>query len=77
MSERTPSEDERTAAYRAQIRALGLKPWQSPPCCYDPDETGRNRDDRVMINLLRRMLAAGVSRWAHDPLAELEEAAGR
>jgi hypothetical protein len=77
MTAEVPTEDERTAAYRAQIRALGLKPWQSPPCCFEPDDEGRNRDDLVMINLLRRMLAAGVSRWAHDPLAALEEAEGR
>lgn len=69
-----PTEDERRAAYGAQCRALGLKPWQEPPCVMDPHKPMRGTDDeRIMMALLRRMLAAGVSRWAHDPLAELAE----
>jgi hypothetical protein len=76
MTGEVQTEDGQSAAYRAQIRALALKPWQSPPCCFDPEDEGRTRDERVMIGLLRRMLAAGVSKWSHDPLGDLERKGG-
>ena len=56
------------AAYCAQSRSLRLKPWESPPC--HADEGGDDHD----AELLRKMLAAGVSRWHPSPLDALEEA---
>lgn len=59
------------AAGLCQTRALHLKPWQEPPCYADegdPDE--RDRDAQA---LLRRMLAADVSRYHPDPLHALDE----
>jgi hypothetical protein len=54
------------AAYNCQIKALGLLPWQNPPChC---DGTGTDLMDR----LLRRMLDAGLSAYEPDPLAALK-----
>jgi hypothetical protein len=78
MREKLPTEDEQRATYSAQIKALGLKPWQEPPCVQDPNRHCRGtEDERVMMQLLRRMLEAGVSRWHHDPLTALAEAARR
>src|SRR6516162_8637115 len=57
------------AAKCVQSRALRLKPWETAPCDIyddDPDSPGKR--------LLRRMLKAGVSRYAPDPLAALEAA---
>jgi hypothetical protein len=60
------------AAYGAQRRALHLKTWEEPPCV--ADENDPNERDRQAQALLRRMLAAGVSRYNPDPLRALEEA---
>lgn len=49
------------AAYHAQVNALGLKPWQSPPMFA--------RDEGLV--LLKRMLAAGLSKFEPDPVAAL------
>lgn len=59
-------------ASRAQTRNLRLKPWQSPPA--DVDEHDPNPRDRDAQALRRRMLAAGVDPWEHDPLAALAAA---
>lgn len=48
-----------------QDRALGLKPWQSPP--WDADEDGHADEER----LLKRMLSHGVSRYEPDPLTAI------
>ena len=53
------------AAYCAQSRSLRLKPWESPPCHADKGDTGPDAE------LLRKMLAAGVSRWHPSPLDAL------
>ena len=59
------------AAYCVQGRALRLKPWESPPSSCDEDGEGdRQREGRA---LLRRMLAAGLSRFEPDPLRALGE----
>lgn len=58
-----------SAAYHAQIRALRLKPWQSPPMYGDvggPEQSQARK-------LLDRMLAAGVSRYHPNPLAALKQ----
>lgn len=63
------------AAYSCQIESLSLKPWQEPPVNIDEDadepDTAEREPDTAARKLLRRMLAAGVSRFDPDPLAAL------
>lgn len=59
------------ASYHVQCRALNLRPWQSPPCClaegdHDDDADAGGRQ------LLKRMLAAGLSRFEPDPMGALK-----
>jgi hypothetical protein len=52
------------SAYCCQVENLKLLPHQSPPCGFignDPDAAA----------LLRRLLAAGLSRYEPDPIAAL------
>jgi hypothetical protein len=70
------------AVYRQQDAALRLRPWQSPPCCIDPDEVDdilAAGDDGVQgqfaaARLVQRLLRAGLSQFEPDPLAALEAA---
>jgi hypothetical protein len=68
-------------AYHCQYRVLRLKPWQWPPCWIDPknidaelaappDQSGRRR----AAQLLREMLALGISQYHPDPVAAVAEA---
>jgi hypothetical protein len=52
------------ASYCLQCDNLKLLPHQSPPC-------GFIGNDLDAADLLRRMLAAGLSRYEPDPLAAL------
>src|SRR5262245_10734916 len=61
------------AASCCQSQALQLKPWQSPPCVCDEDDPDER--DKQGQALLKRMLAARISRYDPDPLAALEKAA--
>ena len=71
------------AARLCQENALALKPWQCwPPCAVAPNDTDApglaHRGIRTSARLLRRMLAANVSRFEPDPLnalARVERAA--
>jgi hypothetical protein len=63
------------AAYCCQCRALHLKPWQEPPAIVSEDDP--NERDKAVQQLLRRMLAAGVSRFAPDPIAAIAAAKQR
>ena len=63
------------AAYGCQMHALSLRPWRDPPCHADEDETKPR--DKAAQRLLRKMLAAGVSRYEPDPLAALERLSAR
>lgn len=54
------------AAYCAQIDNLALRPWQSPPCFAE-----RPNCDAYAVDLLQRLLAAGLSRWEPDPAGAL------
>ena len=63
------------AAYSCQIDALSLKPWQDPPCIADEDDPDER--DKKAQHLLRKMLAAGVSRYNPDPLKALAGAKRR
>jgi hypothetical protein len=59
------------AAYSAQCHALGLRPWQTPPCeLTDSDralDSVRGDDDprgsRAAARLLRRLREVGLSRY--------------
>lgn len=53
------------AAHVCQCRALHLRPWERSPAMAADD------DDGPAGQLLRRMLAAGFSRYEPDPLAAL------
>ncbi len=55
-----------TAVYHYQCETLRLLPWQSPPMHLDDSD-----DDAGGQKLLRRMLAAGLSRYEPDPLGAL------
>jgi len=70
-------------AYRLQTKNLHLKPWQIRPMDIDdPDNPDEGRGPaRAQLDgryeaaaLLKRMLAAGVSRYHPDPMAAIEEA---
>jgi hypothetical protein len=71
----------RFAAHGCQEKSLNLKPWQCwPPCAVEPDSVDarglEHRGISASAALLRRMLAAGVSRFHPDPLAAIETAEG-
>ena len=56
----------RFAAYVCQCDNLKLLPHQTPPCAVIPNDR-----DKDAVNLLRRMLAAGLSEFEPDPLKAL------
>ena len=60
------------AAYHCQVHALSLKPWQDAPCHADEDD--QHPQDRDAQRFLRKMLAAGISRYEPDPMAAFERA---
>ena len=70
------------ATDRLQRRSLGLKMWQPKPCDIDPAEIEKilsGGDDGIngeyaAARLLKKMLAAGVSRFEPDPPWALAEA---
>jgi hypothetical protein len=53
------------AAHLCQSKSLHLKPWERPPLSYDV------RDQNPGAVLLRRLLAAKLSRFEPDPAAAL------
>jgi len=64
---------EEVAAFAAdccQTDALKLKPWDEPPCAAWADDP--NERDKGAQKLLRKMLAAGLSRYHPDPMAALK-----
>jgi hypothetical protein len=69
------------AAYSAQMKALALRPWQTPPCWISDREIAwalEQRDDhhgvRRAAELRLRMRACGVDRYHPDPVRACEEA---
>jgi|SRR5690349_10261486 hypothetical protein len=65
----------KSACYKLQFAALALRPWQSPPCLVDVNDTGEF--EAGACKLLQKMLAAGLSRFEHDPLAALKKKRGK
>jgi hypothetical protein len=57
----------KSASFHCQIESLHLQPWQTPPCYADVD--ARRASDGG-AELLRKMLALGVSRWHPNPARE-------
>jgi hypothetical protein len=63
------------AAYGLQFHNLHLRPWQPPPMFAvidDDDGLGPVGGRKAAAELLRRLLAAGLSRFEPDPLSALE-----
>jgi hypothetical protein len=66
-------------AYHCQTRALGLPPWQRPPCLIEDPEAGlRGPDDlsgrHNAARLLQRMRQLRISKFDPDPMAAIAEA---
>jgi len=59
------------ACFRVQCESLQLRPWQLPPFVADEDDP--NERDKAAQALLRKTLAAGISRYEPDPLAALNK----
>ena len=63
------------AAYHRQREVLDLKPWESPPCYGD---TGHGHDGHAdAAKLLKRLVAAGLSKFEPDPLSALAKIEAR
>jgi hypothetical protein len=60
------------AAYLCQRDALNLPPWADPPMWAELDNPSYK--DKDATSLLRRMSAAGLSRWEPDLPSALEKA---
>ena len=59
----------RFAAYGQQMRALGLKPWEWPPCWIRAGD--RNPEHAAAAALLKRLRDAGLSQFEPNPVAAL------
>ena len=63
------------ASYHCQHRALATRPWELAPIDVDEDDPIPGGDDAHRkgraITLLRRLLAAGLSRYEPSPLTAL------
>jgi hypothetical protein len=69
------------AAHCVQGRTLGLMPWQMPPLCYANhldsalrEPFGDPRGAREAGEVLKKMLALGLSRFEPDPLQAIAAA---
>ena len=76
LSDRPWEEVAQFASYCAQIHALQLMPWQSPPCyptmsaLNEPyGDPGANREGAELALRMRRLK---VSRWHPDPARECD-----
>ena len=78
LATRTWLETAKFAAYSLQILHLEIKPWQVVPCDVMPDAVDAPGDEMRHVGsaarIVRRLLAAGLSRYEGDPLAALERA---
>jgi hypothetical protein len=64
------------AAYNAQIKSLGLRPWQAVPfeAADEVDEAGGYGRTAEEVMTKQRMLAAGLSLFEPDPKSALQAA---
>jgi hypothetical protein len=75
----------RYAAFHCQCEELGLSPWQVAPCdvrdiardLVRTDDRAERTGLRAAAQLLRRMFAAGLSRYEPRPLQAMEKAEKR
>jgi hypothetical protein len=69
------------AASCCQHRALATRPWELAPISVDEDDPIPDGDDHRRtgraIKLLRRLLAAGLSRYEPDPIEALARVEGK
>ena len=69
------------AASCCQHRALATRPWELAPVSVDEDDPIPDGDDHRRtgraIKLLRRLLAAGLSRYEPDPIEALARVEGK
>lgn len=71
------------AAYHCRVRALRLKPWETPPLyVVDPDDPNAGPCRGTVSNnwpaaarLVKQMQALGISKFHPDPIAAIEAAA--
>jgi hypothetical protein len=64
------------AVHDCQVRSLALRPWQTAPMhVADPDNP--KPGDEEAAELLRRLLAAGLSRFEPSPIEALAAAEAR
>ena len=63
------------AAYSCQMKSLRLKSWELPPCEVRVDNT--DPECAYAAKLLRRLLAAGLSRYEPDPVSALQAVEAR
>jgi hypothetical protein len=64
------------AAYNAQIKSSGLRPWQAPPfeAADEVDEGGGYGKTAEEVGLRRRMIELGISLFEPDPRAAIKAA---
>jgi hypothetical protein len=78
LASKTWFETAKFAAYSLQILHLQIKPWEVVPCDTAPDAVdvpgAEMRHIGSAARIVRRLLAAGLSRYEGDPLAALERA---
>jgi hypothetical protein len=72
LADRPWAEVAHFASYCVQGDALSLAPWETPPC--DADITS---SDPAAMQLLQRLLDAGLSKYEPDPVAALDLAEER
>jgi len=78
LKERSWLDAARQAVYSCQFHSLHLKLWQPPPCWVDDIEADLAAGDDgnlgryAAARLLKRMLAASLSRYEPDPITALE-----
>src|SRR5215471_288892 len=60
------------AAYSCQVDALHLPPYEDPPALADEDDRYPQRASVNGQKVLKRLLAAGLSRYEPDPMAALK-----
>jgi hypothetical protein len=82
LAERGFEETGKLAAYGCQFRTLQERPWATVPCSLLEDvdvvlargDDGDPHGDYVAAVMLKKLRAAGISKWHPDPERALREA---